>query len=273
VRIAFLGASTTWCGEVSSNEKVWPHLVIAELQRVFPDVRFDYINGGVPGYTVGASLKNLEYRVAPLEPDAIVIYHATNDLSGEMRTLALAAGLIADTAFLKPSWLESRSLLFQLVMKNLAVQRAQEEARQKRGRLEVDPAKIGSGFRKDLAELVRAAKKGTKVVAVATFSTQLRRGQGSEEQLRAAVSALFYMPFMSPVGLVEAYARYNEVIREVAKDTGVLLIDGEEMIPGDSNHFTDTVHFTDAGSEQMATRVTRALLDAPAFRALVGRGS
>src|SRR5690242_11836091 len=27
VRLAFLGASTTWCAEVSGNDKVWPHLV------------------------------------------------------------------------------------------------------------------------------------------------------------------------------------------------------------------------------------------------------
>src|SRR5436190_13451044 len=35
VRLAFLGASTTWCGEVSGNEAVWTHLVAEFLGRTF----------------------------------------------------------------------------------------------------------------------------------------------------------------------------------------------------------------------------------------------
>lgn len=273
VRIAFLGSSTTWCGEVSSNEKVWPHMVTSALQEVFPGARFDYVNGGVPGYTLAASLKNLEYRVGPLEPDVIVIYEATNDLSGEMRELAHAAHLIPHTKFVERSWLETHSLLLHLVVKNLAILRAQQAARENHGRLKIDPSQIGAEFRKELTALVEAARRRAKVVAVVTSSTQLRRGQSGEDQLQAAVSALFYMPFMSPSGLIEAYARYNEIIREVATHTGVLLIDGEDTIPGDSVHFNDTVHFTDAGSERMATRVTKALAEAPVFRRLVEHGS
>jgi hypothetical protein len=107
------------------------------------------------------------------------------------------------------------------------------------------------------------------MVAVATFAIQLRPEQGAEERLRVAESALYYMPFMEPEGLIEAYSRYNQIIREVARDAGIILIDGEETIPGDAAHFADTVHFTDAGSERMAARVTGALLALPAFRNLV----
>ena len=67
------------------------------------------------------------------------------------------------------------------------------------------------------------------------------------------------MPFIAPETLIAAYARYNEVIRQVAKETGVLLIDEVDSIPGDALHFADTVHFTDSGSELMARRVVRAL--------------
>jgi lysophospholipase L1-like esterase len=96
-------------------------------------------------------------------------------------------------------------------------------------------------------------------VAVATFSARLRAEQTEEEQLRAAASALYYMPFMTPRGLIGAYARYNPIIREVAQATGALLIEGEFDIPGDALHFADSVHFTDAGSRAMATRVSGAL--------------
>jgi len=105
-------------------------------------------------------------------------------------------------------------------------------------------------------------------VAVATFSIQLRSGQSADEQLRAAASRLYYEPFMNPQGIIDAYRRYNEIVREVAAATGALLVDGEDDIPGDPAHFADTVHFTDAGSAAMAARVTRALARDPAVRKL-----
>jgi hypothetical protein len=36
------------------------------------------------------------------------------------------------------------------------------------------------------------------------------------------------------------------------------LIEDEDAIAGDSEHFNDTVHFKDAGSERMAERVSQA---------------
>ena len=105
-------------------------------------------------------------------------------------------------------------------------------------------------------------------VAVATFSIQLRSGQSADEQLRAAASRLYYEPFMTPQGIIDADRRYNEIVREVAAATGALLVDGEDDIPGDPAHFADTVHFTDAGSAAMAARVTRALARDPAVRKL-----
>jgi lysophospholipase L1-like esterase len=271
VRIAFLGASTTWCAEVSSNDMAWPHIVTEELRRDFPRAAIDYVNGGVPGYVMKSSLKNLQYRVAPLEPDVIVIYDATNDMSVELRELAAAKGLIRKPQVEPPSWLADHSLLWNLAEKNFRIWVAQHKAEANVGRLEVDPASLGERFRRDLTELVRAAQQQARVVAVATFSTQLRAGQDAEQQLRASASALYYMPFMSTSGLLASYDRYNRIIREVAAATGVVLIDGENDIAGDPRHFTDTVHFTDAGSKAMAGRVSRTLAQQPKVRALLQR--
>lgn len=259
VRLAFLGASTTWCAEVTGNDKVWAHLVAEDLMRAFPGKTFDYVNGGVPGYVVRSSLKNLQARVAPLQPDIIVIYHATNDLSAELRRLATSQGVFTRARVESDSWLSRHSLLWNLAEKNLRIWFAQRRAESNVGRLDVDASSLGKAFRDDLTNLVREAQAHAKVVAVATFSTRLRHGQTPDEQLQAAASAHYYMPFMSPAALLAAYARYNEVIREVARDTGALLIEGEHDIPGDAQLFNDSVHFTDAGSRRMATRVAEAL--------------
>ena len=269
VRVAYLGASTTWCAEVSGNDYVWPHLVTASLRRAFPDVRFDYVNGGVPGYTIDSILKNLQYRVAPLHPDVIVIYEASNNLSGEMRELALKRGIIEDRNIEVNSWPSRYSLLWYLLEKNLRVLTAQRLAAKNQGVLDVDTNTLGTEYRQVLTALVRAAQSTAKLVAVATFSIQPRREQPPEQQLRASASALFYMPFVTPATIIEAYGRYNRIIREVARDTGALLIEGEDDIPGDPAHFTDSVHFTDLGSKVMAERISRSLISNPDFQQLL----
>jgi lysophospholipase L1-like esterase len=273
VRIAYLGASTTWCGEVSSNDKVWPHLATASLSRAFPGARFDYINGGVPGYTIQSMTQNLQHRVAPLQPDVIVIYEASNNLSGEMRELAVKRGIIENQS-VEVSSLPSRySILWYLVEKNLRLKAAQRAAESGKGLLEVDPKSLGSDYRHALTELVLAAQRSAKVVAVATFAIQPRPGQSHEQLMRASSSALFYMPFVTPETIIDVYARFNGIIREVARETGVLLIEGENDIPGDAAHFTDSVHFSDAGSSVMAERISRALIASPAVQQLANPGN
>jgi len=68
--------------------------------------------------------------------------------------------------------------------------------------------------------------------------------------------------------LLEAYKQYNNIITDVAHETGATLIDVETAIPGDSEHFNDSVHFTDAGSLIMANKVSEALLKSAEFRVL-----
>ena len=259
-RLAFLGASTTYCAEVSSNDKVWVDLVARDLSEQFDRVKVDYINGSVPGYALESSLKNLSLRIAPLEPDLVVIYHATNDLSDEMRGLAEAQGVTALNLEKGQSWLADYSLLWKLVEMNLSILVAEERAEQQSQTVEFVASKLGTPFKTELAELVRQARTaGAKRVALATFSIQLRNGQNEQQLRKASESATYYMPFTSPQMLIEAYARYNDVIREVARESGALLIDDESMIPGDPTHFHDTVHFTDTGSAVQAQRVSTAL--------------
>lgn len=269
LRIAFLGASTTFCAEVSGNNMTWPHLATEAIQNEYPDIVVDYVNASVPGYTVKSSLLNFRRRVAPLHPDVTIIYHATNDLSWETRSLALQQGLYEKRGRTENSWLAEHSQLWYLVVKNLSIKDVQKDASNASKRLEFSPSKLGESFREYLTQLVAEAKQVSEVVAVATFSHQIRPEQTPEQQLKAAGSALYYMPFMEPQGLMEAFERYNQIIVEVASDTGAVLIGGERMIPGDSEYFNDTVHFKDAGSRIMARRVSEALLKSREFPSLV----
>ena len=267
IRLAFLGASTNFCAENSSNAATWPDLVWRSFQQSDPDLKWDYINAGVPGYTVEQSLKDFRERVAPLQPDVIIIYHSTNDLSWDTRELARQKLLFSGKVD-GYGWLAQYSVLIRLIELNTQVRQRQQLAMSGKARLTYDPVALSVGFHQHLGELVRAAQQFSPVVAVATFSIKLRREQSPQEQLHSAESSLYYMPYMSIKGLLDGFDQYNRVIRDVALETGAVLIDGENDIPGDDVHFNDSVHFKDPGSAAMARRVESALRVAPVFQRL-----
>src|SRR4029077_14930146 len=99
--------------------------------------------------------------------------------------------------------------------------------------------------------------------------SQLRRSQSPQQQARAAQTALYDLPYMSIQNILKAHESYNETIREVSDETGTFLVAGEDSIPGDPEHFVDTVHFTDEGSRMMGERVARSLIESPIMDQLV----
>lgn len=272
IRLAFLGGSTTFCGEVSSNAKTWPARVGQELSTLFPGAEFDYVNAGVPGYGLDGCLRMLVHRIAALRPDVVVIYEATNDLSADTRELATRQGIFVGKAE-EPSWIARRSVGWYLVEKNIQLWRRQRDAGGGVGRLQFEPTELSAGFRRRLQEIVSVSQGIAPVVAVATFSHKVRRDQGPALQLHNCGSSLYYMPYMTVDALLAGFDEYNRVIREVTAESGALLIEAENEIPGDDAHFFDSVHFTDAGAERMASRVVAGLSAAPAFRELVATRS
>jgi hypothetical protein len=120
-----------------------------------------------------------------------------------------------------------------------------------------------------MLQLVEASKQTAPIVAIATFSHRVRRDQSHDEQVRACISSFYYMPYMNAEGILTGIEEYNRQIREVARQSGAILVNGENSIPGNDKYFHDSVHFTDAGSEQMARRVAQGLIDSAEFQRLI----
>ena len=268
LRVAFVGASTTFCASLD-QEDVWAGKVIERLAAHYPDQRFDYVNAGVPGYVAESSARNLAFRVAPLAPDIVIIYHATNDLSSNGRAAAKRAGWQGAHGEQQLSWLSQYSVLVYLLEKNLKVwtaqRRASDLARADAAKIEVPPAALAEPFEADLRALVAEAQAVADQVVLVTFSPRVRQEQSTEVRAEAAVTSLYYMPFMSLQGLIDGFAAYNEVIRKVGRDADVLVIGGEHEIPGTGEYYVDSVHFTARGGARMAARVADGLIGSGAL--------
>jgi len=272
IRIAFLGASTTFCAEVSASDRTWPARLIARLAERFEPVEFDQVNGGIPGIGADESLRNLRHRIAPLSPDVVVIYHATNDLSRDTRKLAEQQGLFT-VAGDERSFLARISVGWDLIEKNLKVMARKRAASAGEDRLQYDAEQLAAEFHDVLTRLVEEARGVSRLVVLVTFSTRLRAEQTPEEQLAASNTSLLYMPYMTVQGLLDGFAAYNRTIRDVAAETGAVLVADENSIPSDAAHFRDSVHLTDQGCELMAERLFEVLQQEPRFLNLVAEHS
>lgn len=252
IRIACLGASTTFCAEVSRDEKTWPHRLQELLSDRFPGVSIEVINAGVPGYVAEESLKNLTHRVLPLEPDLLVVYHAHNDIVKDTRLLAADQGLTERTPEQQPPairCLTQYSLLADLAYKNLN-SRSNASAR----KLRELPDDLPARFIGQVGRVHTVARERDIPVVLSTFLTHYRRAQSPEDQRSAAGPAFYYMPWMSMECLLGAVDQYNAALIEFAEAEGVPIIRETDSIPGDSTHFVDHIHLTDAGCERMAQR-------------------
>ena len=271
IRLAFLGGSTTFCAEVSSNEMVWANIITTQLQKDYPQQNFDHINASATAMVVSESLINLKKRVAKHSPDIVFIYHSVNDIAVNSMKAAVAEGHVPPRSEVSPWFtkLMKVSLLADLVYKNLMIinQDKQGIAEEKTPKIPFDES-MTTQFRIDLTELVNEALSGSKLVVIPTFSSRLKRDQDPEYQKEIANILSFHMPFLDIEGFLDAFDSYNAVIREFASMENVLVIETESIIDGTADNFADAVHFTDTGSTILGQHLATELANSAQFQSL-----
>jgi hypothetical protein len=276
IRIATLGASTTFCAESSSNRTTWPMRLQAKLQAVYPSVKIEVVNAAVGGYTSEENLKSLEHRVLPLGPDLVIYYEANNEIVKDTRALATQEG-IGDTDR-QPSYvgaISKYSLLVDLAYKNLVI-----AARSRAGsahKIDRVPPNLPDHFLSVL-DAMRADLEPRHVpLVLSTFLVKYRRDQDRTTQISNADVAFFYMPWMSIDGMLDAMDVYNQAILDYAGRRGLPVVDDRTAIAPDAAHYSDCMHLLDPGSEAMAERFSRFLVSSkvldPAVQAAVGTTS
>ena len=260
VRIACLGASTTFCAEVSHNHKTWPHRLQEKLKTAYPGVNFEVVNTAVGGYTATENVRNLTHRVLPLDPDLAIYYEGNNEIVKDTRRLAVERGLVAPaTGPTLASRISNYSLLFDLTYKNLAIVSGRSRTTSAAKTLDSVPRDLPQHFIGLLDEMRgKLAAKDVPLV-LSTFIVKFRRSQPRETQIANADVEFYYMPWMSIDGMLDAMDVYNAAILDYAAAQRLPVVDDRDAVPPDAEHFSDCMHFVDKGAEAMADRFFRYL--------------
>ena len=270
VRIACLGASTTFSTEASNNHATWPAQLQAALEHEYPAVAFEVINAAVPGYVITENLINLRHRVLPLDPDLVIYYEANNDMALDTRELARREGVIGKTgSYISPTtrWLSEHSLLIDLVHKNSKILFAKDT--DSVGKLTHVPKDLPNRFENELGHLDAELRGKGIPLLLSTFVVKYRRDQPRATQMANANLSFYYMPWMTIDSLLDAMDYYNDAILQYAHAHHVPVVDDRTMIPPDAEHFVDWAHTTDAGSAVQAERFRRYLVTSGMIRQII----
>ena len=278
-RIVCLGGSTTYSEGVQDYRQTYPYL-LGEYLRAEGHSEVEVINGGVPGYSSLETAINLQLRVLELEPDMIVIYHGINDV--HTRFVWPPAAYSADNSgvwehsgdsTMPPFWELSAVVRMVLVRFDLI------ESHQSLHRI----SSLADTFWN--LEFVRQLSEGSYPQGIfdrISAETMLETNRpiyfernieniialAEAHDVEVILSTFVYSaefpgttPYLGARVYQRALVEQNELLRRIAKEERVPLIDLARSMPVQKAHFTDGIHFSEAG-HQLRVQHIGALISA-----------
>ena len=251
-RIVALGGSSTYTVSVRENTKTFTYQLEKVLANKYGIDNIEVINAGASGYDSWESLINLQFRVLDLNPDLIIVYHGVNDVHARFVVPTTYQG---DNSGLRKQWtppkirLYEYSTLLRIIGHNLGIgyqvgvesfvnrdtylgafTGSEYRAAQydKFELLEKNPPVY---FRRNLVNMVAIAKANGIDAILSTWAH-------SSKMQDYAASDYYRLGFK----------QNNEVVREVANQTGALLFDFATVMPEDPEYWSDGRHVNEAGA-------------------------
>jgi lysophospholipase L1-like esterase len=249
IRILCVGSSETF-GQYESDGHEWPR----ELERVLNQhapagSHYQLVNAGFSGETFPTSLLRLPSRLAIVKPQIVLLYPSL------AHYLSLPASHYSGIPPLQPKFRWRMQARIDNTLKTAAPLWLQTWLRQRdiknaqAGAPQWDnmPLAYQSAFCTDLEkaiELIRAA--GAQPVLI-THANRFKDHVAPNEKFMLVSWQRFY-PMLREDAFLKMEATMNNVMRRVAQQQGVLLIDAAPAMPSGPAYFGDFVHFTDKGS-------------------------
>ncbi len=244
-KIVFMGDSCTAWGNYS-------RLFEDIIDQAHADNNFSFVNAGVGGWTSYQGLAQLKRDIVPMQPDIITIYYGWNDhwLSFGVEDKEIGA-FNADRSLA----LRFDDLRLVQLFSYFAIKLYGEKADAGR------PRRVSEeDFKANLKEMVHAARAHAIVPVLLTAPSSHTLGQEP---------AYLAERWLADLGeLVPLHGRYAEIVREVAREERVLLVDLLDIFyqyPEDDlkkKYFVeDGIHLTSEGCWELAQKLYWALAE------------
>jgi len=254
-RIACVGGSSTYDTEIPDWRLAYPARLEEVLREEHGRGEIEVVNCGVPGYSTFESLVHLQFRVLPVvDPDLILVYHATNDVHARLVTPETYR---PDNTGYRHAWRESprpwdRSLLGHALGVQLGfsqrnrlrdwvmVQEGRPPLSERAARLAANPP---VHFRRNLESMV-----------------VLGRHHGAEVVLMSWASSPHHGDYAATDVYRRGFREHNAVCREAASALDAPFLDLASLLPEDPAYWDDGRHNNARGARRKAELVADFLV-------------
>jgi len=270
--LVFLGGSTTECTLVDEDSRFPYRAGVLLSQRV--NKKVNAYNGGVRGNNSVHSLNILLNKVAPLHPDIVVLMHNINDVNMLLfaktywnNNPTRSALVVTDPRkdrlkrfFTTTGETLVPGLYYGLELDRLFRGRSKDEFEEERRTRDIDPSTVDKkAFEANLITFVNICRARQMMPVLMTeFS---RMSESPDEVTKKNIDKFEADWGVDYAGYKGLFDQFNDIIRQVARDTGVLLIDLDAQVPKEKTYMFDIVHLNTEGSKLVSTIVAAGLAD------------
>jgi hypothetical protein len=281
-RVVCMGTSETF-GLYESPEKEWPSQLAKMMEGNDP---FEIVNAAVVGLGLWKYVPYLRKYVLPLDPNIVILYAnpfaygvgadafdrrqaaGGNGTDGKEKKRKISLGIFLSYWRIIPKIKESvRGLLPHEVLRSYRLYSvkkriAEIESVRLNGKEVLDQAPEESmvRFKQDLKRVVRFLQERDIEVVLTTYPVLLCEDNMEDYSEMFLNHRVFYIE-LSLAGILDVSRKADEVIEEVASESGTGFIDMGRIVPKNAEYFADNVHYTDRGAELVASKFARCLRD------------
>jgi hypothetical protein len=255
-RLAFLGTSTTLDQQTPEGEN-WPHRVTDRLRAAIEGCELDYVNAGVPRYSLGEIARLYEHRVAQTDPDLVIIM--PGGVTQRLDVLARQQGFRRD-----PRNHDTQQGAYSYLMGEIETWRkviSQQTAVDSRSdKVRFDSKALALEYQQELQNLLEVINDEQRLIGVVSTVSKLSPELSAYELAQQSADLLNKRPYIHVPDLIELREVLNETSQETVSGYRAFPLPGLKDLPHDSNYFLGLVHFSPTGSEVMSQRIFEQLL-------------
>jgi len=263
-RIACLGGSSTYGFGALSNSETYPARLPQLLTGALLGKRIEVLNMGTPGWTTRESLLSLQLeRYTKLELDMVIVGHGYNDLISGALPPYLSEPKLLTAEEIAAAKKRSKGLLRKYSAAYRRLRRALLRLRLRHAKLRSVSKPGLEATRRNLGLLVKlCAAKNIRLVFLSyphLFAKREADGPAVFPQ-RPKLHEKFYKraPLSYPA-IRQGMDQVNQLIRDIAKESGAVLIDLDKEMPKQPALYVDYIHQSNAGHALRAKLIAKTL--------------
>jgi hypothetical protein len=239
LQIFFIGGSTTECETVDEKFR-FAYLVGRNLEKELK-ININSDNASKSGNNSLHSINILVNKLLPYKPDIVVMMHNINDLStlfyegtywNNNKTIAPISCALKNKTDLRKSDEWSNSKWQHKILNN---KKEQE--------------KLVKQYRQNLKLFINISRAKNIMPVLMTQANRIENDPNFKTSRGGEIDKVYK----------KLYVEFNQTIREVGKQEGILVIDLAKKIPADKKYIYDVVHLNKAGSIMAANIISNEI--------------